>query len=83
MERHALPVRLVAAFNKEKFKGIAKKILSDYILLLQGIIMGGAPRAPARRFRTALRRTIEYLLLIYPDMLNIQRPFYGGCPFFR
>ena len=30
VKRTALPVRLVVAFNKEKFKGIAKKILSNY-----------------------------------------------------
>ena len=38
VKRTALPVRLVAAFNKVKIKGIAKKILSTILLLLQRII---------------------------------------------
>ena len=38
VKRTALPVRLVAAFNKVKIKGIAKKILSTILLLLQSII---------------------------------------------
>ena len=51
MKRTALPVRLVAAFNKVKIKGIAKKILSTIPLSLQSII--GVRRLAAVK-RTAL-----------------------------
>ena len=64
MERTALPVRLVVAFNKVEIKVIAKKMLSTILSLLQSIIRvrrlaaverhalptrrGGASRAPVR-----------------------------------
>ena len=38
VKRTALPVRLVEAFNKVEIKVIAKKILSNILLLLQSII---------------------------------------------
>ena len=38
MERTALPVRLVVAFNKVEIKVIAKKMLSTILSLLQSII---------------------------------------------
>ena len=52
VKRTALPVRLVAAFNKVEIKVVAKKILSTILLLLQSII--GVRRLAAVE-RTALR----------------------------
>ena len=57
MERHALPVRLVEAFNKVEKQGHCEEKyyqISPY--LLQGIIMGGAPRAPKAVKGAAARR---------------------------
>ncbi len=57
MKRTALPARLVAAFNKVKNKGIAKKILSTILLLLQSII--GVRRLAAVERTALLARLIE------------------------
>ena len=52
MERHALPVRLSAGFNKVEIKVIAKKRLSNYTFVTSkynrgaAARRGGAPRAP-------------------------------------
>ena len=44
MERHALPVRLVAGFNKVKIKGIAKKTLSNHNFVTSKYNRGAAAR---------------------------------------
>ena len=44
MERHALPVRLVEAFNKVEIKVISKKMLSNYTFVTSKYNRGAAAR---------------------------------------
>ena len=68
VERHALPVRLVAGFNKVKIKGIAKKTLSNHNFVTSKYNRGAAARRWVERH--ALLLLEKYIIWWYNKRRN-------------
>ena len=90
MERHALPVRLVAGFNKVKIKGIAKKTLLNHNFVTSKYNRGAAarrgverPTLPARRgverhaLPVRLSAAIKRYKLKHCEEKSLENPFYS------